>query len=297
MKQRVPFIYFPEIRAKQVSKKLSIISRLVNSFFPTLEDDLRTADMGTDKDTYSVLVTLNALCWMLFSGIFLFALIVGLDARPIIEATYYSIGLGLFLFLLIAVVTIRYPKVVAGKNAEKIESNLIFALKDLLLKVSAGTQLYDALVSIANSDYGEVSKEFEKVAKQVQSGRPLEAALEEMALRTSSEYMKRTVWQIVNVLKSGSNLKTALRIVITEQLQNHKEKIRNYAQELNLWSLIYMLFAVAIPTIGLTLMLILTTFSGFGLTRGLFIVFGVLCLLVQYVIIGLIHSRRPAINF
>ncbi|MFW5990677.1 MAG: type II secretion system F family protein [Candidatus Nanoarchaeia archaeon] len=297
MKQRVPFIYFPEIRAKQVSKKLSIISRLVNSFFPTLEDDLRTADMGTDKDTYSVLVTLNALCWMLFSGIFLFALIVGLDARPIIEAIYYSVGLGLFLFLLIAVVTIRYPKVVAGKNAEKIESNLIFALKDLLLKVSAGTQLYDALVSIANSDYGEVSKEFEKVAKQVQSGRPLEAALEEMALRTSSEYMKRTVWQIVNVLKSGSNLKTALRIVITEQLQNHKEKIRNYAQELNLWSLIYMLFAVAIPTIGLTLMLILTTFSGFGLTRGLFIVFGVLCLLVQYVIIGLIHSRRPAINF
>ncbi|MGM5482021.1 MAG: type II secretion system F family protein [Nanobdellota archaeon] len=297
MQRRIPFIYFPEKKAVKLSHKLSFISKLLSHIYPSLKDDLRTSGLGIDEKSFSTLIFLNAFSWFFLSSVLLFSLIVAMDARSLSEASLYSGGLGIFLFLVIFMVTVRYPKVSAGKDAEAIEGNLIFALKDLLLKVSAGTQLYDALVSIANSNYGEVSVQFEKVAKQVQSGKPMDKALENMALTTSSEYMKRTVWQLVNVLKSGSNLKRALRIVISEQLQNHKEKIRGYAQELNLWSLIYMLFAVAIPTIGLTMMLILTTFSGFGMTQSTFIVFGVLCLFVQYVIIGLIQSRRPSINF
>lgn len=297
MKKRVPFIYFPEEKAKKAANKLNFITSLIETIYPSIEDSLRTADLGIKKNEYISLVFLNAFSWLIISGVFLFSLIVALEARTIEAAAYFSIGLGFFLFFIMLLVTLRYPAIASGKDAEKIEGNLIFALKDLLLKVSAGTQLYDAFVSIANSDYGEVSKQFERVAKQVQSGRPIDKALENMALKTSSEYMKRTVWQLVNVLKSGSNIKTALKIVISEQMQNHKEKIRGYAQELNLWSLIYMLFAVAIPTIGLTMMLILTTFSGFGMTEVTFIVFAILCLLVQYVIIGLIQSRRPSINF
>ena len=297
MKKRVPFIYFPEEKAKKAANKLNFITSLIETIYPSIEDSLRTADLGIKKNEYISLVFLNAFSWLIISGVFLFSLIVALEARTIEAAAYFSIGLGFFLFFIMLLVTLRYPAIASGKDAEKIEGNLIFALKDLLLKVSAGTQLYDAFVSIANSDYGEVSKQFERVAKQVQSGRPIDKALENMALKTSSEYMKRTVWQLVNVLKSGSNIKTALKIVISEQMQNHKEKIRGYAQELNLWSLIYMLFAVAIPTIGLTMMLILTTFSGFGMTEVTFVVFGILCLLVQYVIIGLIQSRRPSINF
>ncbi|MFW6013748.1 MAG: type II secretion system F family protein [Nanoarchaeota archaeon] len=297
MKKRVPFIYFPERRAKLLTPKLGFLSAFLNKLFPSLEKNLITSDMGVKKDEYAILTFLNALGWLIFSSAFLFFLIVALDARTVEDAAYFSLGLGFFLFLLIFVITVRYPGVVSGKEAELIEGNLIFALKDLLLKVSAGTQLYDALVAVANSNYGQVSKQFERVAKQVQSGRPLDKALESMALRTSSEYMKRTVWQLVNVLKSGSNLKIALKIVISEQMQNHKEKIRSYAQELNLWSLIYMIFAVAIPTIGLTMMLILTTFAGFEVTEGFFIAFACLCLFIQYAIIGLIQSRRPAINF
>jgi len=297
MKKRVPFIYFPERKAKNLTNKLGFLSGFINKLSPSLEKNLITSDLGIRKDEYAILIFLNAFSWFMGAGLFLFALIVALDARTVEDAVYFSFGLGFFLFLLIFLITLRYPSVVSGKEAELIEGNLIFALKDLLLKVSAGTQLYDALVAVANSNYGAVSKQFERVAKQVQSGRPLDKALESMALRTSSEYMKRTVWQLVNVLKSGSNLKIALKIVISEQMQNHKEKIRSYAQELNLWSLIYMIFAVAIPTIGLTMMLILTTFAGFELTEVFFVVFALICLFIQYAIIGLIQSRRPAINF
>jgi pilus assembly protein TadC len=295
--QRIPFVYFPLRLAINFSKKNKFISNFFLNLFPNIENDLNTTNLNYKKEVFFTHMFLNSFLWFFFSSCFLFLLLFITEARSINESIYFSVGLGFFLFFLFLFVTIRYPSIIAGKKSEEIERNLVFALKDLLLQVSAGKPLYDSMIAVGKANYGEVSAEFEKTAKRIQSGRPMDKALEEMVLRSNSEFLKRTVWQIINVIKSGSNLKTALKIVIDDMLVNHKDKIKAYAQELNMWSLIYMLFAVAIPTIGSTVMLILTSFSGGGVSEITFIVFGLMCLIIQFILIGLIQSRRPAINF
>ncbi|MBN2458281.1 type II secretion system F family protein [Candidatus Woesearchaeota archaeon] len=297
MKPRIPFVYFPLRIAKKVSKKFSGLARCAARLMPQLEHNLKSSNIGLDADSFIVLVTFNAFLWFFLSSVFLFSLINITKARTVAESLYFSLGLGALVFVMILFVTVRYPKIKSGKKAEQVERNLVFALKDLLLQVSAGMSLYDSFVLVSNSDYGEVSREFERSSRQIQAGVPMDKALENMALRSNSEYLKRTVWQMVNVLRSGSNFKSALRVVIDDLLKDHQDKIKEYSQELNMWSLMFMLFAVAIPTIGSTVMLIMTSFSGASITRTTFMVFAVMCLLVQYVIIGLIQSRRPQINF
>ena len=64
-----------------------------------------------------------------------------------------------------------------------------------------------------------------------------------------------------------------------------------------MWSLIYMLFAVAIPTIGSVMLVILSSFAGMGLGKPFFIVFICICFFIQFVLVGFIKTRRPVVQF
>lgn len=76
---------------------------------------------------------------------------------------------------------------------------------------------------------------------------------------------------MINSIKSGSNIKKTLKSITKELSSEQRTKIANYSRELNLWSLIYMLFAVAVPSIGSTMLVILSSFAGFGIDRPMFI--------------------------
>ena len=116
---------------------------------------------------------------------------------------------------------------------ELLEKNLIFALKDLLLQVTSGVSLYNGLVNISKSNYGEVSKEFERLAKKINGGVPTERALEELSIETKSDYLKRATWQLTNTIKAGADLKESLKVIIAELTNSQKTKISDYAKELN----------------------------------------------------------------
>lgn len=105
------------------------------------------------------------------------------------------------------------------------------------------------------------------------------------------------MWQIANALNAGTSFRVALKNIISDLILDQRAKIKGYTNELNLWSLVYMMFAVALPTIGVTVVIVLSTFSGFGITKQTFIVFLILTMIVQFVIIGLVKSRRPVVNF
>ncbi|MEM4755692.1 MAG: type II secretion system F family protein, partial [Candidatus Woesearchaeota archaeon] len=170
---------------------------------------------------------------------------------------------------------------------------LIFTLKDLMLQISSGISLYEAFRHLAQSQYPEISEQFRYIVTEVDTGKSMIQTLEEVALTTKSQYFKRTCWQIVNALKTGTNLKEILSRIVAELSEEQKNKIRNYARELNLWSLLYMLFAVAVPSIGSTMLVILSSFAGFGIDKTMFIIFLIITFVIQIVLIGFVKSRRP----
>ncbi|MBU2561181.1 MAG: type II secretion system F family protein [Nanoarchaeota archaeon] len=263
---------------------------------PGLRYDLMGTDVDMTDAEYVVACLTN--CFVVFvlsSGLF-FALLYRIQAKELNYSLMLSLVLGLSVSLLFFIPLIRYPAILAGKKAEQVDKNLIFALKDISLQVSSGVSLYNALVNISKSGYGATGKEFEKVAKAVNTGTPLASALEKMAVESKSEYLRKTVWQLVNTLKAGASLKGALQAIINDLTADQRARISNYAKELSIWSLVYMLFAVAIPTIGSTMMIVLSSFAGIGVTKGVFIAFLVIVVIVQCVLIGFVKTRRPIVH-
>ena len=104
------------------------------------------------------------------------------------------------------------------------------------------------------------------------------------------------MWQLVNALRAGSDVSSALE-AISEDIQMEKEsKIKAYAQELNMWGLIYMLAAVVLPSMGVTLLVILSSFLGSEfIGEGLF--YGILVFLIifQVFFIQFVKNKRPIV--
>lgn len=285
----------PLTSSKGISRIFFGIANKILKLVPGLRYELQETDLDASAEEYTAAAILNSLLVLVMFFLLLFFLSYRIRGNTLHSSLILSSVLSFGFFILFLVILIQYPRITAGKKAEQVDKNLVFALKDLLLQISSGVSLYNALINISNGGYGEISYEFGKVAKEVNTGTPMTSALEKMAISTKSEYLKRTTWQLVNTLKAGASLSGALRAIIDDLVINQRGKIRDYAHELNLWSLIYMLFAVAIPTIGATMLVILSSFAGMGITSPMFILFLVVCFIVQIIIIGFVKTRRPLV--
>jgi len=262
--------------------------------YPKLRIDLMETDLDVGAEDYVGASILSALFTALLVGGLIYTLMtaVGTEQQKVISMTLmvFTLILGLFLFVLLS-----YPGILAGKKAEQIDRDLVFALKDMLLEVSSGASAYTALTEVAHSGYGSISHEIAKVVKKANVGVPVEDALEELAIHTRSEHLKNSVWQIINALKSGSSLEGILRELVKDLTMEQKMKIRNYAQELNVMVLIYMLFAVVMPTIATTLIIVLGPFLGVELGPKIFYIMIPVCFFVQIALMEFIKSRRPVV--
>ena len=270
---------------------------ILGKISPGIEFDLKESDMDLTVAEYSISAFFNSFIYFIVFFVLMFLLSYMVAEREL----FYSLGLGflvgLVLFVLFFIILMRYPKVLSGKKAEEVDKSLLFALKDLLLQVSSGVSLYNAFVNISKSKYGLVSNEFKLAAQEVNTGGNMARALENMAKRTKSEYLRRSLWQLINTMKVGASLEGALKTIIEDLTRDQRSKIKDYAKELNLWTLLYMLFAVAIPTLGVTMLVILSGFAGFAIGKGAFIFLVVIAVAVQIAIIGFIKTRRPVVQF
>ncbi len=297
MAQKPSLMILPLNIGKKLASPFTGISYLLAKKFPNMKEDLQASDLEMEDFEYISIAIVNIIFMFLLFFLLLFVLNYRVQLKPLNEALRSSLLYSLCVGALISFALLRYPKIIAGKKAEQIDRNLVFALKDLLLQISSDVSLYNGFVNVSKAGYGEVSVEFGKVAQAINTGTPMAEALERLALNTKSEFLKRTTWQLINTIKAGASLKGALKAIVNDLTIDQRSKIRDYAHELNLWSLIYMLFAVAVPTIGAVMLVILSSFGGMGVSKNMFIAFVVVCFFIQYVLIGFVKARRPVVQF
>jgi len=266
-------------------------------FFPELDKDLKRADIELNSRSYIASVFITCIFYFfIFFGLltFIFFKFRGLILS---KALLFGFGVALALTFTFYFLLMLYPRVLARNRGEMIEKNLVFVLKDLLMELEAGVSISRAFFNISKRNYGEISKEFGKVNRNINSGVSVPDALKKFGDNIKSEYITKTMWQIANAFNAGTSFRSALKNIISDLILDQRTRIKGYTQELNMWSLVYMMFAVALPTIGVTVVIVLSTFSGFGITRETFIFFLILTMIVQFVIIGLVKSRRPIVDF
>jgi flagellar protein FlaJ len=288
----IPFHLFSEKSMKEVGKRFRWFGRKLSGVFPFVKYDLLEADVRVPHEDYLAASLISAFVISLFMFAISYAVLAAREAAP--DALPAVAG-SFFLLVFFLLFYVFYPSIRAKTVALKINLELLYALRDLLVQIQSGISLYDSMVNIATANYGNVSKEFADTVREINAGVIEEVALERMALRTKSEYLKKAILQILNAVSGGASLKDAVRTTLSA-LENHQINLaREYATKLNFLTLLYMLIAAAIPSIGVTFLIILSTFSGIGINEQTIFVILLFSAMLQLVLIGYVKSVRPVI--
>lgn len=265
--------------------------------FPDLVHQLRSLKFALSAGEYLILSFFNSLFYSLL--LFLLLLPVFFFANPAAFSPAHATA-NAFLpssaaFILLLLFFCYYPTILLRKQVERLDRDLIFALKDLSIQVSSGLTLYEAIHNVSKGGYGTVSTEFEQVVRDINSGLSEEEALSRLADRTDSQFLKRVTWQIINVLRSGASLQGALAGIISSLRESQKERITQYTQEMNLWVLVFLVLAVALPSLWITVLAVLFSFGGVGLSPLSFYIFLGACFLAEFLLIQYIKLKRPLV--
>ncbi len=181
------------------------------------------------------------------------------------------------------------------KLRRELDKEVLFAGRYILLKVSAGEPLLNVLYDAAKS-YGVSGDFFKGLVMAIDSGTPIEEALETAREVTPSFRFKKVLYPIVVSFKTGSEMSQTLKATIDSIKDELALEIKAYGKKLNTIVLMYLVLAVVFPSLGLGLSSIFLTFLGIKLNLFFFGLILLFLGLIQYFFIVLIKVNRPTIN-
>ncbi|MGC8687486.1 MAG: type II secretion system F family protein [Candidatus Micrarchaeia archaeon] len=208
----------------------------------------------------------------------------------------FAILLGIVVFRISFQTFLNFPARKSVADSKGVERDILFAARDMIISLRSGMPLFNALVSISTG-YGAASKEFGRVVERVQLGMPLEDAIDETVAETKSLSFRRIMLQASVSIRAGADVVSALQSVIDQISQERIIELRRYGQRLNAIAMFYMLFGIILPSMGIAVVTILTTFIAlFTVTTSLlaFVLVGLVFL--QIVFLMMIRSSRPVFS-
>lgn len=292
MKFHIPFTFSPIERLKQQSKLFASQLRIKKQ--STLGLQLQSADVDLTREEYLGII--------MRTFITVFIILLALASTAL-----YFAGVAQWLFFgpmaailfsgFIASTQLVYPKVYSSRREKNIEKNLIPALEDMLVQLNSGVPLFSILVNISSSQYGELSIEFKKAIKKINAGVPQTDVLDELGKRNTSLYFRRTVWQISNGMKAGSDIAVVIKESITSLNEEQLLQIQNYGNKLNPLIMFYMLISVILPALAITFLTVIASLVNLSQTAviGLFAGLFVLVIIIQVTFLGMMKSMRPSL--
>lgn len=150
----------------------------------------------------------------------------------------------------------------SGGRSTAASREIPFALRQMATELRAGMGLHDSMRSVATSGYGPLSEEFARALEEIRYGQTTEQALMDMSERIDSEGLKRAVYQITRTLTSGGDLAKTLGVIAEDTAYEMRMKLKDYAQKLNSFTMIYMFIAILGPVILMVMLIAASTVMG-----------------------------------
>ncbi|MCX8197890.1 MAG: type II secretion system F family protein [Candidatus Micrarchaeota archaeon] len=262
----------------------------VASRFPELKSQLVQADMFFTPAGYVKTAMVSAI-YITAAVLVGFAMLLQ-KSEMLLPALVFLLPI---VYVLSFFYAMSYPQVKARIRAKKMEQELVFAGRHMLIELKSGVPLFDAMLGISR-DYGEVSSEFNKIVEKVTLGVPLGAALHEVAENNPSPYFKRMVLQMANSLASGSDVAYALESSLDQISKEQIIELKAYGQKLNPIVMFFMIFGIIMPSLGVAFVIILASFLGSSAFQfSSSALFGILLVvgLVQFLFLSMVENSRP----
>jgi pilus assembly protein TadC len=286
---------FPLDYAKRINERYLFIGSWLSKVIFSLKYDLQKSELDIEVERYCLAAIISAI---IYAVMFLF---VGLAFGAIITKEFGLTTITLMLifsfgaFISMLIFHMIYPKLAAFQLASMVDQDLLFALRTMLIQQSSGISLFESMRNISRSNYGQVSSEFGLVIKDINSGMGETEALEKLAFRTKSEILKKTAWQVITTMRSGGSVVNALDSQVEALVAQQMDSIKSYAAELNLWTLIYLIIAAAMPSLGITFLVIASSIGGSGIGSEAVLLIVILSLTIQVAMIMLVRSKVPKV--
>jgi flagellar protein FlaJ len=291
MPEKIPVMLLGTRDMEKLGRRLKPVGRFLLNLQPGLKKTLPKIGLELEPEAYCAASFVSSF----FYGFILFVICLVASSRSAttMQPLIISLAVGAGTWMVFLMLHLTYPSIVLNKVAAKENKDLLFALREIIMGVDSGVPLFDSIQNIAVANYGYVSSEFSEVVRNVDGGVPEVDALRALALRTESEYLKRTVWQMVNALESGASMGGALTDMV-ESIEGYTYRdIENYSSTLNFLLLIYLLVASVVPSLGITLMVLLSAFSGLGVNMVTIAILVGSSAVGQIIMIGYMSSTRP----
>lgn len=181
------------------------------------------------------------------------------------------------------------------KRQKEIDRDVLFAGRYLLVKLNSGQPLINALVD-ASKSYGTASKYFRDIVREIELGKSVEDALSYESEYSPSEKFRKILFQISNAIKIGIDVTEFLEATLEDIANDQIIEIQRYGKKLNSLTLFYMLLAVVVPSLGMTIFIIIFSLSGMDID---YLFFGAILFfltVLQGMFLVLYKSIRPNIN-
>ncbi len=297
MKAKIPSIMISPEKALFFGKKVKRLAFNLRNIIPSLRQDLLQASMDVDYIDYiaaGIIVTLVLIGLM--AGVSALILLIA------IKKNLLTIKIEAILPVLIIVVPavyflyfLNFPKLQATKRNKLIEEQVVFATREIMIKVGSGVPVFNALLDVANGEYGVVSEEFKLAIEEIESGVPQEVALDHLARRVPSQSLRRAIDIMLNAIKSGSDVAGTLSLINDMLIKKQQSDMKSYAGELTPMSMAYMLISVVVPSLGMSVFVILGSLAHFNTVDIIYIIPPFL-LIFQIFFMGMVGNRRPSIG-
>lgn len=262
----------------------------IASKHPTLKRKLIVAHIESTPEEYVKKNLMSAALMAAVFGIGAFLFAAGMDLPLILVPILVLIAFFIFFQVFMRIVDVKIRK-----QAKDIDRDVLFAGRFLLIKLNSGKPLINSIIDASNS-YGVANQYFKEIVRDIELGTPLEEALEKASRYSPSEKMRRILFQISNALKIGVDVTNFLEAILDEIAEEQLLEIKTYGRKLSGITLFYMLFAVVIPSLGITMFIAITSLINIKVDFALFVVFLFGLILIELMFISIFKGIRPNVN-
>ena len=260
----------------------------VASAFPTLKMQLRIAHLPyTTIQFVNKNLKVSAIYAFMFTILFFFVLKKANTSLFFLPLSYLIFFVLLFQYSLLGV------KAKIKKRERDIDKEVLFVGRYLLVKLYSGRPLLNALVETASSR-GIAAKYIKEVVDDIGTGNTIEESLNNAMIYSPSDKLRKILFQINNALQLGIDVTGPLESVLEEITKELELEIKKYGKKLNTLVIFYMLAAVIVPSLGVAMFIVISSFLNFPITlRGL-LIFVFFIVILQFVFMTLFRSIRPS---
>ena len=221
------------------------------------------------------------------------ALFLNKDSRFFPTLILSSIVIILFFYF----INIKKVNTKILKRGKDMDREVLFAGRFLLVKLNSGQPLINAIIE-ASKSFGVSNKYFKEIVRDIELGTPLEEALNKAAVYSASKRFRKILYNINNALKIGIDVTKSLSSILDEIAEEQLIEIKRYGKKLNSMTMFYMLIGIIIPSLGMTIMVVILSLlpNTGNLANAIFWLFGGLLIIIQFIFVIIFKGARPNVN-